>query len=150
MIKFPSFGQWGNKPESVEAGWIGGEATRLAGGKFEDGFSTAAVQYLATPASPQQEKAASISVLDLAGKLWNLPNTIVGLAYGGLGYLACWIGYAFGCGWQTGPPGVALGNNAIQFINNPFIRSTAAATFGNVEVFGSNHPSVKFRGVPEF
>ena len=35
---------------------VGGEAAKIAGGKFDDGFSTAAVQYLATfrPSSEQQ------------------------------------------------------------------------------------------------
>ena len=49
IIKAPSFGDWGNVPEAVQAGLIGGEAAKLAGGKFDDGFSTSAVQYLVTP-----------------------------------------------------------------------------------------------------
>ena len=49
IVKFPSFGVWGTAPEAVQAGLIGGEAAKLAGGKFDDGFSTSAVQYLAAP-----------------------------------------------------------------------------------------------------
>jgi RHS repeat-associated protein len=49
IIKVPSFGQWGTAVEAVQAGIIGGEAAKIAGGKFEDGFTTSAVQYLANP-----------------------------------------------------------------------------------------------------
>jgi hypothetical protein len=52
IIKFPSLGEWSAVPESVEAGLIGGEAAQLAGGKFEDGFTTAAVQYMVAPPPP--------------------------------------------------------------------------------------------------
>lgn len=137
MIKFQSFGQWGGAPEAAEAGLIGGEAARIAGGRFEDGFSTAAVQYLATSTSPQQENAASSSVSDLVGKVWNLPNTIIGLVYGGPGDLAGWIGYA--AGWWGEAPGIQLGNNGFQFTNNPFAYA-GAITLGNMEIYGGLQP----------
>ncbi len=64
---------------------------------------------------------------DYAGKLWNLPNTAIGLVYGGLGA---------GVGWAMGTnPDILPGANAIQFTNNPFA-SLGAITLGNVEVFG--------------
>ena len=46
-------------------------------------------------------------LLDVIGKVWNLPNTLLGLAYGVVGHLA---------GWLRGlRPRISLGNNAIQF-----------------------------------
>ena len=95
------------------------------------------MQYLATHSSPQQQKAASSSVLDLVGKVWNLPNTVIGLVYGGLGDLAGWIGYAFG--WQADAPGIQFGSNGIQFTHNPFAYA-GAITFGNVEIYGGLQP----------
>jgi hypothetical protein len=72
--------------------------------------------------------------LDVVGKIWALPNTLIGLAYGGLGYAAGWAGYAMGL--QALPPEIAFGNNAIQFINNPFVRSGEAFTLGNSILYG--------------
>jgi RHS repeat-associated protein len=138
LIKFPSFGQWGQAPEAVQAGLIGGEAAKLAGGKFEDGFSTAAIQYLATAAnSPQQDRAASSATLGLAGKIWSLPNTVIGLGVGTLGEVVGWIGYVFG--WVSVAPGVTFGPNAIVFTNNPLM-FRGAITFGNVEIYGALEP----------
>ncbi len=67
IIKFPSFGQWGTVPEAVQAGLIGGEAAKLAGGNFEDGFSTSAVQYLANP-PPEQASGNDSEVLTQIGR----------------------------------------------------------------------------------
>ncbi len=131
--------QWGGTPAgAIAAGIVGGEAAKVAGGKFEDGFSTAALQYLVTPHPSQQGKA----VLDLVGKAWNLPNTIVGLIYGALGDVAGWIGYAFG--WQPDAPSFQLGNNAIQFTNNPFVLPETALTLGNVEIYGRDDDPKKY------
>lgn len=71
---------------------------------------------------------------NIAGKTWNLPNTVAGLAYGGTGYLAGLANYELG--GQDQPPGIQLGNNAIQFTNNPF-GGVSAITIGNAEVFGN-------------
>ncbi len=38
IIKFQSLGEWGTVLEAVQAGLIGGEASKLAGGKFENGL----------------------------------------------------------------------------------------------------------------
>ena len=54
-------------------------------------------------------------ILDAAGKAWNLPNTAIGLAWGGIGVL--------------GGAGVSIGNNAIQFTNHPL--GVGAVTLGN-------------------
>jgi hypothetical protein len=71
---------------------------------------------------------------NIAGKIWNLPNTALGLAYGGAGYLAGLANYELG--GQEQAPGIQLGNNAIQFTNNPF-GGVSAITIGNAEVFGN-------------
>lgn len=65
-------------------------------------------------------------LFDLLGKAWNLPNTLVGLAYGVLGHLA---------GWLAGTrPFVTVGNNALQFHNNGLMLT--AMTLGNVVIYG--------------
>jgi hypothetical protein len=69
---------------------------------------------------------------DAAGKIWNSPNSAIGMAYGGLGYLAGWPMHWLGL---QDKPGVTAGNNAVQFTNNPLIAPNAAVTLGNVEVF---------------
>ncbi len=54
--------------------------------------------------------------IDLIGKAWNLPNTVVGLVWGG-------IGLATGAN-------VTFGNNAVQFENHPLMLF-GAITLGN-------------------
>ncbi len=57
------------------------------------------------------------------GKVWNLPNTAIGLAWG-------LIGTAFGAE-------ISLGNNSIQFENHPFMKKERAVTIGNVITYGT-------------
>lgn len=69
-----------------------------------------------------------LSVVDLAGKAWALPDTAIGLVCGSIGSLV---------GLFTGThPGISFGHNAIQFTNNPLMLS--AMTFGNVIVYGTD------------
>lgn len=70
---------------------------------------------------------------NIAGKIWNLPNSLIGLGYGTLGYLAGWPSYLLGL--QDDRPRITTGNNAVQFTDNPF-GGPSAITLGNVEVFG--------------
>ena len=77
----------------------------------------------------------SSSLANIAGKIWNLPHTVLGLAYGGAGYLAGQVNHALG--GQDQAPSIQLGNNAIQFTNNPFA-GLGAITIGNTEVFGDD------------
>ncbi len=53
--------------------------------------------------------------LDLIGKAWNLPNTVIGLGFGSVGLL--------------GGATISFGNNAIQFENHPLM--SGAITLGN-------------------
>jgi hypothetical protein len=72
-------------------------------------------------------------VESVAGKVWNLPNTIVGLAVGGTGYALGNIGYALGL--KDVRPRWSIGNNAIQFHNNPF--TSTAMTLRNTILYNS-------------
>jgi hypothetical protein len=80
--------------------------------------------------------------LDLLGKLWNLPNTMLGLIYGGA---------AFAIGRFTGNrPFLTVGNNALQFHNCALMKS--AMTLGNVVIYGCScspdRPNIPFANSP--
>jgi hypothetical protein len=64
---------------------------------------------------------------DIAGKIWNAPNTAIGAIYGGLGMGAGQLAHVFG---GAPEPKVFWRDNAIQFINNPF-GGVSAITLGN-------------------
>jgi hypothetical protein len=66
------------------------------------------------------------------GYLWNAPNTALGLLFGGVGHIVGEIRYALGL--SSVSPSISFGNNAVQFLNNPFTPS--AITIGNVTVYG--------------
>jgi hypothetical protein len=67
-------------------------------------------------------------VKDIAGKVWNAPNTALGLLYGGAGMAAGEVGHLLGL--QKKAPGVQWRNNALQFTNNP-LGGVGALTLGN-------------------
>lgn len=71
---------------------------------------------------------------DAAGKIWNAPSTVAGLISGGLGYLAGWPSYWLGL--QDEAPDIKLGNNGVQFTNNPYLAPHSAMTMGNTQIFG--------------
>lgn len=75
------------------------------------------------------------NVTSLIGKVWTLPNTIIGLIYGGIGYVA---GLIMGTN-----PTIRIGNNAIEFLNNPLVNRSMALTLGNVVSYGTNAPPWK-------
>lgn len=81
-------------------------------------------------------------LLDLIGKVWNLPNTLLGLVYGGVGHVAGWL--------MRTRPHVSLGNNAVQFHNCPLMLT--AMTLGNVIIYGPRRTpetaNVCFRDTP--
>jgi hypothetical protein len=73
-----------------------------------------------------------MTALDAVGKIWALPNTVIGVMYGGLGHLFGKLGNLMGL---YGPGShISFGNNAIQFENNPLVAT--AITIGNVIVYG--------------
>lgn len=104
----------------------GGLGAKLGGGKFRNGALTSAFSYLASN-YPE-------ILLDLALKVWALPNTALGLVWGGVGHIYGEIRYALDP--SRPQPSISIDNNAIQFINNPFMGS--AMTLGNVIIYGSS------------
>lgn len=63
--------------------------------------------------------------INIPGKIWNAPNTVLGLQLGALGYVA---------GAATGRrPGVRFANNAVQFTNNP-LGGVSAVTIGDTTI----------------
>ena len=135
-----------NRPQSNQryevSATSGGTSSSVGVGKFANGATTAAFGYLFSGGGVRQQQASGSSgggffngVLDVVGKIWALPNTIAGLVYGGAGHVAGWI--------MGTNPQIEFGHNAIQFINNPFIRDNEALTLGNTILYGSNSPPWK-------
>lgn len=73
-------------------------------------------------------------LVDLVGKIWTSPNTCFGLLYGCTGYVMGKLGY--GLDFINAPPSCSVGNNAIQFHNNPLTLRRAAITIGNTISYG--------------
>ncbi len=80
------------------------------------------------PTAPRRRDA-----LDLIGKLWNAPNTLLGLLLGGLGHGCAAIGRP----GRRGPPRIQLGHNAVEFLNNP-AAPLGGLTLGNVTIYGDD------------
>lgn len=73
--------------------------------------------------------------VDVIGKLWNLPNTIPGLAVGGVGHALGEIGNALG--FYTPEPTIEFAHNALEFRNNLLMFGGGALTLGNSISYGS-------------
>ncbi len=71
--------------------------------------------------------------MDILGKMWALPNTLLGAILGLLGHLFAWVGYRLNLYHHQ--PVISFGNNAIQFHNNP-IMLFGALTLGNTICYG--------------
>lgn len=93
------------------------------------------------PGNPNVQPAAAVrggsalgrvasGALDLIGKVWNLPNTVIGVTVGFVGY---------GVGKIMGTdPGISFGHNGIQFTNNPAMFLGGAITLGNAIIYAGN------------
>ena len=115
----------------------GGTASKLTGGKFANGALSAAEDAVVRGILTLGGRPPR-SFSDFVGKVWSLPNSIIGFAYGGAGYLAEEIGYALGVqGFRQ--PNAYFDGNALRFTNNIGAWS-GAITFGNVEIFGASLP----------
>lgn len=66
---------------------------------------------------------------DIAGKIWNAPNELVGKAYGYLGDAVGGVGHAFAPD-RFAKPEIRRGPGQTEFINNPFA-SGGAVTIGS-------------------
>jgi len=116
----------------------GGTVSSMTGGKFANGAMSSAFQAVmlsgvsgrgAESQGSRPRDSWGNALLDVAGKIWNLPNTILGLAYGGMGSIVGGVGYMMG---KLPRPSVSLGHNAIQFLNNPLnVEDGSALTLGN-------------------
>ncbi|MGA0604711.1 hypothetical protein ACO2Q0_01815 [Phenylobacterium sp. VNQ135] len=79
-------------------------------------------------AKAPKKKDRRLDMRDIAGKVWSSPNTALGLAYGLAGYAA---GQANRLRPGDQPdPRIQVGNNAVQFVNNP-LGGVGAITLGN-------------------
>lgn len=77
----------------------------------------------------QKDPARGEAMRSVLGKVWNAPNTAIGLGYGLLGY---------GVGKVLGKnPHIGLEKDSIQFTNNP-LGGVSAITLGNAVVFNGN------------
>ena len=112
----------------------GGTISELTGGKFANGATTAAFAYASTSLVSDIKNGASFgeATLDLAGKVWALPNTIIGTVVG----LA---GVPFGADTR-------FTNNAIWFENYPL--GEGAVTIGNAVIsspgWGANDTRIAY------
>jgi hypothetical protein len=76
------------------------------------------------------------NALDVAGKIWTLPNTLAGLALGGAGTIVGLLGGTH--------PQVKFGHNAVEFLNNPLINDGEAISLGNAISYSKSAPPEKF------
>ncbi|MFU8832404.1 MAG: RHS repeat-associated core domain-containing protein, partial [Wenzhouxiangella sp.] len=135
---------------------LGGTVSKVTGGKFANGATTAAMTFALTASFHSAHASSGTDTdsifdsgfedrsnrslgsrvlrgaLDIAGKVWTLPNTVIGLAVGAVSYVAGWAGY--GLGFLDLAPSITFGNNAIQFENIPF--GNGALTLGNTIIYG--------------
>ena len=105
--------------------WVRGD---FAPGQVEGGGAKTA----SAPAS--RKRSVTGTTLNIIGKIWNLPNTVLGLAYGFTGHVIGEIGNWFGLGAE---PEMGFDHNALEFRNNPFAR-LGAITLGNTITYGGN------------
>src|SRR5436190_23683720 len=80
----------------------------------------------------------------LAGDVWNLPNNVIGLAYGGLGTLAGEIGHAVAPS-RVRKPDIRYGAGKVEFVNNP-LAAAGAITIGDNIVYGDDPYSAEGAG----
>ena len=106
---------------------VGGTAAAIGGGKFANGAVSAA--FVMMFGSNVRPSKILNGIIDIAGKIWTLPNTIFGLIYGGVGHI---LGIFMGLN-----PSISIGHNAIQFLNNPLQPYGGAITFGNTISYGA-------------
>ena len=151
---------------------VGGSISAATGGKFANGASysalvsvvstgvgaatkpnsapqNAATKNQSAPSAVTQSSAQSsatskaLSVIaDIAGKIWTLPNTIVGAAYGLLGHVVGEVAAALNL--RSVRPRIQFGNNAIEFLDNPLTFNNTAITIGNTISYGRGVSPAQF------
>ena len=118
--------QWPDDGESAHEAWhpdgiLGGVAERRpasSGLRFLTGDRASIDSDADTDGAGDMTSSHNSHDPNIIGKVWNLPNSLIGLGVGGLGYLAGfplhWLGL-------QDRPGVMTGNNAVQFTGNPLM-----------------------------
>ncbi len=132
------------------AGIVGGTASALGGGKFANGAWTAAFQHLLNAEVGKVSKGVLSGLgngLNKAsrtplGYLWSLPNTAIGLVWGGVGLLAEAIMLPFKRQWDIR---ISLGHNAIEFQGHNL--AGTAETLGNTISYASGYSPEVFNEV---
>lgn len=130
----------GAERRTITAAAIGGTASALGGGKFANGAATAAFQHLLNAETGRSSDTNQLSrgervnslvrgaslVGELIGRVWSLPNTIIGFLYGSLSL----------------PFGASLHfvDGVMQFRNMPSGLMGSAMSLGDVNLFGVGHP----------
>jgi len=129
---------------TIKSAAVGGTVSTLGGGKFANGAYTSAFQYMVSSGlgtlanvkklTGKSNDLKSISEYgsDLIGKIWNFPNTLIGLAFGASGFVAEALAYPFSKKWDFG---ISFDNNAIQVTGHNLMMT--AITFGNVISYAS-------------
>ncbi|MBX5206830.1 RHS repeat domain-containing protein [Rhizobium sp. NZLR11] len=120
---------------TVRAGLVGGTTSALSGDKFVNGAILGAFSE-SFRTSVQNANSGRGSIL---GKIWALPNTVIGLAVGGAGYAVSYLGYALDL--QENAPDISFGRNSIQFTDNASMFLGGAITLGNVEIYAGGEGS---------
>ncbi|WP_153046166.1 hypothetical protein [Rhizorhabdus dicambivorans] len=80
---------------------------------------------------PDQSGGLAETVVDMAGKVWNSPNTAIGLAAALPSYVA---GKVMGT-----DPKFRFGNNALQLLNSPLNIDGRAYTVGNIQIYAPGY-----------
>ncbi len=123
----------------------GGIGAELQGGDFGDGAAYGAAgaaigygtaYFLKYNNGPLKSGDRNLAhhAMQYLGKIWNLPNTLIGLAWGGLGYTIDRGGTLFGRQPQMK---ITWGHNSIQFENHPLM--VTAITLGNTISYSSRY-----------
>jgi hypothetical protein len=118
---------------------ISGEGQLL--GTLQASGETSEPNNAGTPGNPHVQPTAAAGggsilgrvasgALDLIGKVWNLPNTVIGVP-------VCLVGYGVGKIMGTDPR-ISFGHNGVQFANNPAMFLGGAITLGNAIIYAGN------------
>ena len=107
-----------------------GEDGRLT---LRDHLAIASAPKLASPIRKGDGRIGPVDVRGAIGKVWNSPNTALGLTYGSVGHAVGEVRHAVNPE-KYRKPRVVVGDNAVQFRDNPF-GGVSAITIGNTTTY---------------
>jgi hypothetical protein len=114
----------------------GGVSTAFYGGDFFENALGGGITSALSAAAFYGTGQVSPNIADIAGKIWNLQNTAIGLSLGFAGLAIDKALYMLTLGYVDLGGGISFGNNALQFTNNPLVRG--AITLGNTVIYGGS------------